>query len=164
MSVVLVAIPAFIYQLIQGTVGSGEWYALFTIVILLILLYLIYKSIISKGYFYQKIIKWVPSTEVFLSDLQNNEIDKKKFLFTVVTSVFIEFVGILHLYIAQIALGFDPSMLAAIIGYIISVIFLIVSPFLRGFGAIEISMAFILTRFGFNNVDAIAITFFISIF
>ena len=164
LSVVIVAIPAFIYELVVGTVGWGEWYALITVGILLILLYLIYKSIISKGYFYQKIVKLFPSTEVFLSDLQNNEIDKKKFLFTIITSVIIEFIGILHLYVAQIALGFDPSMVAAIMGYIISVIFLIVSPFLRGFGAIEISMAYILTRFGFNNVDAIAITFLYRFF
>ena len=59
----------------------------------------------------------------------------------------------------MIALGFEPSLPAAVIGYIVSVIFLIVSPFLRGLGAIEISMSFILVQFGFDNVSAIAITF-----
>ena len=99
-----------------------------------------------------------PALEVFLSELQNNKIDNKKFLFTVLTSIVIEFVGIAHLYVAIIALNFNPSFSAAVMGYIISVIFLVISPFLRGLGAIEVSMTYVLIRFGFGNVEAISIT------
>jgi len=112
----------------------------------------------KKGVFYKMLAKLSPALEVLLIDLQNNKIDNKKFLLTVLTSVVIEFVGIAHLYVAIIALNFNPSFFAAIMGYIISVIFLIVSPFLRGLGAIEVSMTYILIRFGFGNVEAISIT------
>jgi len=58
----------------------------------------------------------------------------------------------------MIALNFNPSLYAAVTGYIVSVIFLIVSPFLRGLGAIEVSMSYVLIRFGFGNVEAISVT------
>jgi phosphatidylglycerol lysyltransferase len=64
----------------------------------------------------------------------------------------------------MMALNFNPSFFAAVMGYIISVIFLIVSPFLRGLGAIEVSMTYVLIRFGFGNVEAIAITFLYRFF
>lgn len=164
LSVILVAIPAFLYAIVEGTIGSGEWYALGAIVLLKFVLFFCYRSILRKGVLYSILVKAVPSTEVFMTDLQNNQIDKKAFIYTVLTSVVIEFIGIAHLYIAMIALGFAPSLLAAILGYIISVIFLIVSPFLRGLGAIEVSMTYVLIRFGFGNVDAIAVTFLYRFF
>ncbi len=164
LSVVIVAIPAFLYAIVEGTVGSGEWYALAAIIFLKIALFFCYRSILRKGILYKVLLKAVPTTEVFMNDLQNNRIDKKAFVYTVLTSVVIEFIGIAHLYVAMMALGFTPSLLAAVLGYIISVIFLIVSPFLRGLGAIEVSMTYVLLRFGFQNVDAIAITFLYRFF
>lgn len=164
LSVVIVAVPAFLYTIVEGTVGSGEWYALGAVVLLKISLFYIYRSILRNGLFYRLFIKLIPATEVFMNDLQSNKINKKQFLLTVLVSIVIEFIGIAHLYVAMIALNFTPSLLAAIMGYIISVIFLIVSPFLRGLGAIEVSMAYILIRYGFGNVEAIAITFLYRFF
>jgi phosphatidylglycerol lysyltransferase len=158
LSVVIVAIPAFVYALIDGIIGSAEWYALGAVLLLIFAFLLIYRSIMKKGVFYKILVKLSPAIEVFLSDLQNNKIDNKKFLLTVLTSIVIEFAGIAHLYVAMIALNFNPSFSAAVMGYIISVIFLIVSPFLRGLGAIEVSMTYVLIRFGFGNVEAISIT------
>ncbi|WP_291287904.1 bifunctional lysylphosphatidylglycerol flippase/synthetase MprF [Flavobacterium sp.] len=164
LSVIIVAIPALMYSLFQGTAGSGEWYALGAVIVLSLSIFFIYDSILKKGSLYRLIIKFLPSAVVFLDDLQQNKIVKKNFLQVVFYSVLIEFAGIAHLYIAMIALGFTPSLPAAVMGYIISVIFLIVSPFLRGLGAIEISMSFILMQFGFDSVSAIAITFLYRFF
>lgn len=164
LSVIIVAIPALIYSLFQGTAGSGVWYAFAAIVGLSILVFIIYNSIIKKGSIYRFTIKFFPSAEIFIDDFRSNKIIKEKFLQVVFYSIIIEFVGIAHLYVAMIALGFTPSLAAAAMGYIISVIFLIVSPFLRGLGAIEISMSFILIQYGFENVNAIAITFLYRFF
>jgi len=158
LSVVIVAIPAFIYALWEGTIGSGDWYALIAVILLVFLLVYIYRSIVNKGFFYKILVKYIPTTEVFVNDLQNNMIDRKSFLFTILTSVVIELVGIAHLYVAMMALNFHPHLLAVVLGYIISVIFLIISPFLRGLGAVEVSMTYVLIRFGFTNVQALAIT------
>jgi phosphatidylglycerol lysyltransferase len=164
LSVIIVAIPAFLYALVEGTLGSGEWYALGAIILLKFGLAFIYRSILKKGLFFRFMVKLIPSTEIFMNDLQSNKINGKKFLFTIFVSVVIEFIGIAHVYVAMLALNFQPSVLAAVMGYIISVIFLIVSPFLRGLGAIEVSMAYVLVIFGFGNVDAIAITFLYRFF
>ena len=158
LTVAFVAIPAFIYSIIRGTVGSAEWYALAAVILLLVGLYLLWRSIMKKGSVHRLIIKLSPAAEVFLNDFQNNKIDNKKLLLTIITSILIEFAGIAHLYVAMAALNFTPSVYAATMGYIISVIFLVVSPFLRGLGAIEVSMSYVLIRFGFGSVDAIAIT------
>ena len=164
LSVVLVAIPIFIFSMVAGGLGVGEWIAFLSILILISLIYLGYRSIVSKGIFYQWLIRNFSSFEVMLTDIQSNRISQKQFSITVIYSVLIELVGIAHLYVAMLALQYQPSLFAAFLGYIISVIFLIVSPFLRGLGAIEVSMAFILVRFGFNNVEAIAITFLYRFF
>jgi phosphatidylglycerol lysyltransferase len=158
LTVVIVAIPTFIYSLVRGAVGSAELYALGAVIVLIAGLFLIFRSVMRKGAIHKIIIRLSPSSEVILNDLQNNKIDTKKFLLTIITSILIEFVGIAHLYVAMIALNFDPSLYAAALGYIISVVFLVISPFLRGLGAIEVSMSYLLIRFGFGNVEAIAIT------
>jgi phosphatidylglycerol lysyltransferase len=158
LTVIIVAIPTFIYALVRGAVGSAEWYALAAVILLITCLFLIYRSVMRKGPIHRIIIRLSPSSEVFLNDLQNNKIDTKKFLLTIITSILIEFTGIAHLYVAMIAFNYNPSLYAAAMGYIVSVIFLVISPFLRGLGAIEVSMSLLLIRFGFGNVEAIAIT------
>ncbi len=163
-SVIIVAIPAFIFSLLQGKLDSNEWFALFSVIIIIAASYLFYKSIINKGFFYNLIIKLIPASEVFLNDIQTSKINKNKYLLTVLSSVLIEFIGIATVYIAMLALNYAPSLYAATMAYLISVIFLIVSPFLRGLGAVEISMSFILIKLGFRSEEAIAITIFYRFF
>lgn len=159
LSVVLVAIPIFLYAFVRNTIGRNEWIALVFITVFLIAIFKLYQSIIKKGRTYRIITKWFPKTEVFVNELEKNKINKKKFLLVIWYSILIEIVGISHLYIAMLALHFNPTLLAALFGYIISVIFLIISPFLRGLGAVEVSMSYILIQYGFSTVDAVAITF-----
>ncbi len=164
LSVVIVAVPAFLYALVQGKVNSGEWIALAAVIILIALFFWLYNSISKKGRLQAWLIKLVPQSSVFIDDLQNNKLDKNKLFLTLFYSVLIEFAGIAHLYIAMEALNYQPSVFAAVMGYVVSVIFLIISPFLRGLGAIEVSMSYCLIRFGFGNVEAIAITFMYRFF
>ena len=164
LSVIVVAIPIFIYYLIVGGLGFGEWIAFFSISVLIVFIYLIYRSIIIKGLFYRWLVKTFSFFEVLSIDIQNNRISKKQFFITLFYSILIEFVGISHLYVAMLALNYNPSLFAAFLGYVISVIFLIVSPFLRGLGAIEVSMVFILVRLGYTSIEAVAITFLYRFF
>ncbi len=164
LSVVLVAIPAFFYALADGSVGKGEWIGLLALVLLLGSLYLVYLSFLKKGPVFKWLIRFFPSLEELITELDDSKMDKKQLLKTLVISIVIEFVGIAHLYVAMMALHVETSFFAAVLGYIISVIFLIISPFLRGLGPIEVSMAFVLARYGFSNIEAIAITFLYRFF
>ena len=159
-SVVLVAIPVFIYAIFEGTISTGEWIGFVSIILIVANGLLIYRSVMRKGLAYKWLAKLSPTAEILLIDLQKNSIDRKGIIYCLIISVFIEIVGIAHLYIAMMALHAHSSFLAALMGYIISVIFLIVSPFLRGLGALEVSMSFVLTRFGYSTIEAISITFF----
>ena len=164
LSVVLVAIPAFIYALADGSIGQGEWIGLSSIIVLLGLLYLAYRSFAKQGPVYRWLIHFFPSLEELIVELDDSKLNKKELLKTLIISILIEFVGIAHLYVAMMALHVQPSLFAAFLGYIISVVFLIISPFLRGLGPIEVSMAFVLAKYGFSNIEAIAITFLYRFF
>jgi phosphatidylglycerol lysyltransferase len=164
LSVVLVAVPVFIYAVLTGTMGANNWYALVVVILFTVVLILVYRSILRKGQLYFRLIKWFPKSEHFFDDLENHTLDKRKFLLAVFYSILIEMIGIIHLYIAMMALHVQPSLLGASMGYIVSVIFLIISPFMRGLGAVEVSMSYILIRYGFSNVEAISITFLYRFF
>ncbi len=158
LSVIVVAVPIFVYSFLTGGLGSQEWMAFLAVFVLITLVYLIYRSIIKKGKFYRWLVQSFSFIEVFSVEIRSNRISKKQFFITLLYSVIIEITGIAHLYVAMVALQFHPSLFAAFLGYVISVIFLIVSPFLRGLGAIEVSMTFILVRMGYSNIEAVAVT------
>ena len=164
LSVVIVAIPAFIFVVSGGSLGMGKWYALGGVILILLLFVFVYYSFIRKWKLYYWVIKVFPKAELFIEDLNINKINRKQFIYTVLTSILIEFVGIAHVYIAMIALGISPTLSTAVMAYIVVVIFLIISPFLRGLGAIEVSMVYFLVHSGFTNADSIAITLLFRFF
>ncbi len=164
LSVVIVAIPIFLYAFLNGKIDKGEWISLLILFIILLTIAITFRSILSKGKAYHLLVKFFPKSEVFLNDILSHNIDTKQLLKTVITSILIDVSGFMHLYIAMYALGFHPTLLTAVISYFTAVVALIVSPFMRGMGAVEVSMAFILTRFGYSSVDAIAIAFLYRFF
>jgi phosphatidylglycerol lysyltransferase len=164
LSVVIVAIPAFIFVVSGGSLGMGKWYALGGVILILLLFVFVYYSLIRKWKLYSWVIKVYPRAELFIEDLNINKINRKQFVYTVLTSILIEFVGIAHVYIAMIALGVVPTLSTAVLAYIVVVLFLIISPFLRGLGAIEVSMVYFLVHSGFTNADSIAITLLFRFF
>jgi phosphatidylglycerol lysyltransferase len=164
LSVVIVAVPVFVLLLLKGNSSSGEWLALVALVLVTGFLLFLYRLILIKKRFYRFILSYFPSLELLIEDIRSNKVLRGQFLLTVLVSVVIEFTGIFHVFIAMEALHIHPSLYAATLGYIISVIFMMVSPFLRGLGAIEVSMSLILVRFGFSNVEAISITFLYRFF
>jgi len=159
LSVLVIAIPVFIYAILQGSIGYGEWFGLIAAILLIAGIYLLYRSVIHKGSFYRFIAKYIPVIEVYAAEFRSNKIERKHFVSTFVYSSLIEIVGIVHIYIAMLALNIPASWIIAIISYIVAVVFLIISPFLRGLGAVEASMTFILTRMGYSAAEAVSITF-----
>jgi phosphatidylglycerol lysyltransferase len=164
LSVILVAIPAFLFALPGKNIGAGKIYALSGAILLLAFFYIAYKSLINKNLLYKWVTKIYPDSIVFIDDITGNNIIRKHFIITILISVLIEFVGIAHVYISMAALHFNPSLSSAILAYIIVVLFLIISPFLRGLGAIEVSMTFILTQTGYSNIEAVSITLLFRLF
>ena len=163
-SVVLIAIPVFVYGLTTRNVNGAEWVALLTVVTLLAALYLLFRNITRKRAIYRLIKRFYPSIEVYINDIDNGAINWKRLIVCLFSSLLIEVWGILHLYIAAHALGIHISLFACISGYIISMVFMVISPFMSGLGAVEVSLGFTLTHFGFTTVEAISITLFYRFF
>src|SRR5580765_2260487 len=63
-----------------------------------------------------------------------------------------------NLFIASKALGLQASLSASAIAYIVSVLVMIISPFLKGLGAVELSMVYLLSLYGYSPVIALSIT------
>jgi phosphatidylglycerol lysyltransferase len=58
----------------------------------------------------------------------------------------------------MLAIGATPSLQAAGVAYILSVLLMVASPFLKGLGAIELSMVYVLGQYGYSPAQALAIT------
>lgn len=158
LSVVVIAIPVFIYAIFKGSIGAGEWIGLAAVFGLIGGIYLIYRSIAANGKFYQLIVKYIPAVDIFLGEFKNNTIERNSFIQTFLWSMLIEVIGIVHIYIAMVALNIAPSLVIATVSYIVGVVFLIISPFLRGLGAVEASMTFMLIRMGYSEAAAVSVT------
>lgn len=163
-SVILLAIPLFLFSLLEGSITANEWIVLALVMVIIPLLVLSFNSLIQKGKLYRLLLKSFPKIEPFIIDLQEHKINRTKFLKIVLCSLVIDFIGIAHVYIAMKALQFEPSLFAATMAYVVAVIFLIISPFLRGLGAVEVSMGYVLIQYGFSSMEAVAITLFYRVF
>jgi phosphatidylglycerol lysyltransferase len=164
LSVVLVGIPVIGIALLFTNLGTAELLSFIFLLLLTAALILCIYSIAKKGIAYRWLARIRPSLTTILDDMIDQKVNRKQFWMTLFVSIIIEFIGIIHLYISMLALGLNASWPAAIIGYMVMVILLIASPFLRGLGTIEISLTFILQQFGFPIVAAATITLLFRFF
>jgi len=164
LSVLIVAIPAFLFIAADEQTGMGKWYAMAGVIVILFKFIFLYYSLLKKKAIYTWLLRIFPRAVTFFEDLSNHKINIKQFIYTILVSVVIEFVGIAHVYIAMLALHLPATLSTAIMSYIVVVLFLIISPFLRGLGAIEVSMAYALMQSGFSNVESISITLLFRFF
>jgi phosphatidylglycerol lysyltransferase len=163
-SVFIVAVPVLLYlSVIQANV-PGTTAGLFTIVAMLTVMALFVRSVQKKGPFYRWAIKGRPKTEKFLTEIFAFNLSMRQFWNATIVSILLEVVGIIHLYIAMLAAGVHPTFVASIVGYIVATIFLIISPFLRGMGAIELSLTFILKKYGYATVHSLEIALLFRFF
>ena len=164
LSVVFVALPVLAFALLTTQIGTLEILSFGFVLVITGALALIINSISKKGIAFKYILKLKPSLAAVLEDMLEERINRKQFWYTLAVSVGIECIGIAHLYICMLALHFQASLPAAIIGYIVMVILLIASPFLRGLGTIEVALTFILRQFGFPIIAAASITLLFRFF
>lgn len=157
-SVIVVGIPVILYLVLgRGVIGKEAWYFLILLVLIVWLCWASW-SVYKKGWWYSKLIRIMPQLEVMMNDILNEKVSLRQILYTLGISVLIEFVGITQLYVAMRAISPDISFPAALLGYTVATIFLVISPFLKGIGAVELSLIYILTLFGYDTTAAASIT------
>jgi phosphatidylglycerol lysyltransferase len=164
LTVFLLAIPVLFYSALKRTVSSNQVIAFVILAAILLGIILLAVMILRQGKFYQILIRWFPRLEAVIAEMRAIRPDRLFFGLTVLTSFTIELTGIFQLAFALSALGFTVTPEIVILGYLTSVLFQIISPFLKGLGAIELALAYVMTRFGFSTVDAISVTFLYRFF
>ena len=164
LSVLLVAIPALCFSFSSDLAEPRAWIALLIVILFFALVFFVYKNIAKKGKIYQILSKRSTEFEHFVQAFNKNEIDKKGIYGTIIVSILIDIVGIAQLYCAMYALQLSPTLYLATITYIVAVLLLIVSPFLRGIGAIDVSVVYILQKAGFSSEQSLAATVLFRLF
>ena len=157
-SVLVVGIPVILY-LVLSTGHLGQEFYYFVILLVVVSgLIVVSRSVYRKGWAHRLIVRFMPQVEVLINDVLSETISGKQLLLTLGISVLIEFCGIAQLYVAMRGLSPNISLQAAFLGYTVATIFLVISPFLKGIGAIELSLVYILTLYGYGTTAAASIT------
>ncbi|SDM29830.1 phosphatidylglycerol lysyltransferase [Catalinimonas alkaloidigena] len=157
-SVVVVAVPALGWTLWQGELNVTEIAAFAFLVSLTVGLGGGLYSLWQQGRVYQWLVQLRPSLTVAFDELRAQQIGASAFLAALGMSVLIEGIGMAHVYVAAHALGLALPFAAAVLGYVVMVMLLIASPFLRGLGAIEVSMTYLFTQYGLSTAEAVSVT------
>jgi phosphatidylglycerol lysyltransferase len=121
-------------------------------------------SIRSKGRLFFFIEKRFPKFTAQAYTVTVAPINKKQFFLAAGASVGVELCGIFHMYLAMLAVGGTASLPAAGIAYIVSLLLMVASPLLKGLGAVELSIVYVLGQFGYAPAEALAIALVFRVF
>lgn len=164
LTVFIVGLPVVLYTVFTTSRFNNAWLALLASLLVITGLVLAARSIKQKKKLYQWIDKKFPSFTPTLNEVFATNVSLPQFSGAVAYSIGVEGCGMLHLYIAMLALGTPASFGASAAAYIISVLMMVLSPFLRGLGAVELSMVYVLQQFGYNATQALSITILYRVF
>ena len=164
LTIFIAGLPVLIYTVYHQSRFQHAWLGLILVAVLITGVYTIIRSVQQKRSVYKWINKRFSSIAPTINELFSANVNVKIFYGAVIYSLGIELSGILHVYIAMLALGLPASFGAAASTYIIAVLFMMVSPFLRGLGAVELSMVYVLEQFGYTSIQALSITILFRLF
>jgi phosphatidylglycerol lysyltransferase len=164
-TVFLVGFPVVImFALSSNKHLASAWLGLISVVCILAAIIWIAKSLKAKGKLYKYIENKFPRVAPFIDEMFAANVNTKKYMVAISFSTGVELSGMFHLYIAMLALGLPASFSVAAIAYMVSVLLMITSPFLRGLGAVELSLVYILELYGYSTVQALSITVLYRVF
>ena len=164
LTVFIAGLPILLFALLQNNRFLNAWAAIAFLFLLLIGLFMIVRNLRLKGKLYRWLENRFPSISPTLDELFNVNVNPRQFIGAVFFSLLVELSGILHIYIAFIALHLPVSLSASASAYIIAVLMMVISPFLRGLGAVEFSMVFVFEQFGYSTIQALSVTILFRVF
>jgi phosphatidylglycerol lysyltransferase len=164
LSVVIIALPVLAFALLKGQLQTPALLGFIFLVLLTASLVFALVSFLKQGWAYRVVRERLPQWTSLLDEIAAQSLDRRQLATALSASLLIDFVGVAHLYIAMLALGYNASWQATFIGYVVIMVLLIASPVLRGLGAIEVSLTFILAQYGFPVVAAASVTLLFRLF
>jgi phosphatidylglycerol lysyltransferase len=164
LTVFIAGLPVIIFTVFNTAQFNNAWIGLGILLLIITVSFAVIRSIKQKGRIYTWLNKKFPSITSMLDEVFAGNVSTKQFTHATLYSLVIELCGILHIYIAMLALGLPASITASAAVYIIAVLFMVISPFLRGLGAVELSMVYVLEQFGYSSTHALSITVLYRVF
>ncbi|MGJ1194712.1 bifunctional lysylphosphatidylglycerol flippase/synthetase MprF [Sphingobacterium spiritivorum] len=164
LTVFIIGVPVIIYTVWDHRTFNDAWLALLALGLLLGIAFAVFWSFRTRGKLYGLVERRFPKVIHQIDEVFSGSLDRKHLLYTVLLSTLIECCGILHAFVSMYALGVHISFEAAAVGYTISVVLMIISPFLRGLGAVEFTMLYIFTAYGYAHDQALGITLLYRVF
>ena len=164
LTVVLAALPVLVYTLLHTSRFRDAWAGLASVLLMIGSLVAAVRSFRNKGMLHRLVSQAAPSLIPHLNELFAANVNIRPFAGAVTYSLGVELSGMIHIYIAMLALGVHASFGAAASAYIIAVLLMVVSPFLRGLGAVELSMVYVLKQFGYTAEQALSVTILYRVF
>jgi phosphatidylglycerol lysyltransferase len=158
LTVFLIALPVLVVSIFQQERVANTLNGLVALSVFIAAMIWLVRSLQKKTWLYRQVNKKLPRLIPSIDQFFSIKISNRHGAVTVIYSLLIEVCGIAHIYIACKALGLPSSLEASAIAYVLSVLLMLFSPFLRGLGAVELAMVFVLQSFGFTAVNALAIT------
>ena len=138
--------------------GSQTTTGLILLAVFIFLLFYLMNVVRKEKKLFVWLQKKYPKLALRIKEIAGADVKTSDYVITILSSVGVEICGIAHLYISMLAVHAHPSLEAAGLAYVISVLLSVASPFLRGVGAVELSVTYILSTFGYTPVEALAIT------
>ncbi|MEP7268918.1 MAG: phosphatidylglycerol lysyltransferase domain-containing protein [Saprospiraceae bacterium] len=160
----LIGVPISIFAIAGKYESKTIMWSLAVVIIIIIAIVYSFYSIRKKGKVFQLIERVFPSDTPYLNELFSVYIEHKKIYQATIYSLLVEITGVIHIYIAMLALGVHASIITAAVVYITAVLMMIVSPFLKGLGVVELSMVYVLEKYGYDSTQALSITIIYRIF
>jgi phosphatidylglycerol lysyltransferase len=164
LTVFITGLPVIIFFILPKSQLKNTWTGLLFLVLVILFLFVVVRSIKRKEKWYRWIDKKFPYLSSALHELCATKVDIKQFSGATLYSIGVELCGMMHIYVAMLALGLPVSFAASGASYITAVLMMVISPFLRGLGAVELSMVYVLTQFGYSPAESLGITILYRVF
>lgn len=157
LSFLIFLIPVLVFLIAGGTASSLILYAaaaLATLVMLMVAALVIAHRAPQR---FRSIGQKLPSRLVdFVQSAREHQISVVDLISPLAVHLVIDLFGVIMLYACLEAVHQEPSMRDVLAGYAIGTLFLLVTPFFQGLGAVELSMTVVLRGFGIPSGAALA--------
>jgi len=164
LTVLLAGFPVGLVLTLSDSKLKNGWIGLTSVTFLLVVLFYAIKAVKTKSKLSDWIASKFPSFVPVLNELLTATVNRRQFTGAVLYSFGVELCGVLHVYVAMLALNGQGSIGIAVIAYIVATSLMMLSPFLKGLGLVELSMVYILQRFGYPPAQALSITMLYRVF
>ena len=158
LTVFIAGLPVIIFAVFSNGLFGNAWIGLIILFLTIAGLFLLARSIRQRGVLYKFLDAKLPAFTPFIDELFAANVNGRRFAGAVLYSLGVEISGMLYVYLAMYALGLPASFGVAAITYIVAVLMMVISPFLKGLGAVELAMVYALGQFGYSPADALSVT------